>query len=59
MPTVTDLLRAHLAMCLECLTGQTGSRSDVVIYELSRVSAVTQEGHCATCTEVMPVYSLR
>ena len=60
MPTVTDLLNGHPAMCLDCLAGQTGWRSDVVTRELTRLNAVTQEGHCATCTaEAGPVYSIR
>jgi len=58
-PTVMSLLIAHPAICLECLARRASMRSDVVFRELDRLGVVPAEGHCATCVEDAPVYSIR
>ena len=58
MSSVMDLLVSHAAICVECLVRSTHSRADVVYRELERLDARPKEGHCASCTAVLPVFSI-
>ena len=58
MPTIMDILRAHPALCAECLTRRTGSRTDILFHELDRLGIVETEGACVSCEAVTPVYTV-